>query len=165
VLKLKFGRHVSSHRHLVKGIITAPSFKSPTWVLYRAELILCWMPMCPHFVYFWCMGQSVNSVHSLLWVLGFQTTKTLNSFDWLLLHSATTSISILQYTLLEVCHPLLIHQFQNTPSSITLQWFSSYCQIQKQSSGVNACEPAFLFWAIYYSYQTIWANTSRSLQI
>jgi hypothetical protein len=38
---------------------------------------------------------------------GFQTIASLNSFDWLLLHSATMSISILQHTLSEVCHPLL----------------------------------------------------------
>jgi hypothetical protein len=64
---------VSSHEHSVKGIITALSFKSLTWVLHRVELIFCWMPMYPHSLYFWCMRQSVNNVHSLFWVLGFQT--------------------------------------------------------------------------------------------
>jgi hypothetical protein len=52
VLKLKFGKHVSSHDHAVKGLITAHSSKSPTWVLHRAKLIFYWMPMCPHSLYF-----------------------------------------------------------------------------------------------------------------
>jgi hypothetical protein len=78
VLNLQFGRHVSSHKHLVKGINTILSFKSPTWVLhhaelvfYHAELVFCWMPMCLHSLWCWCMGQSTNSVHPFFWVLGF----------------------------------------------------------------------------------------------
>jgi hypothetical protein len=71
VLNLHFGRHVSSHEHLVKGINTTPSFTFPTWVLYRAELVFYWMPMCPYSPWCWCMGQSTNSVHPLFWVLGF----------------------------------------------------------------------------------------------
>jgi hypothetical protein len=47
VLNLQFGRHVSWHKHSVKGINTTPSFKSPIWVLHRTELVLCWMPMFP----------------------------------------------------------------------------------------------------------------------
>jgi hypothetical protein len=39
VANLKFGRHVPSHKQLVKKIITGPSFKSPTCLLDRTKLI------------------------------------------------------------------------------------------------------------------------------
>ena len=38
---------------------------------------------------------------------GFQTIASLNSYDWLLLHSVPTSINILHHILTEVCHPLM----------------------------------------------------------
>jgi hypothetical protein len=70
VLNLQFGKHVSFHKHSMKGINAASYFKSPCRVLHRAEVVFYWMSMCPYSLKCWCMGQSTNSVHPMFWVLG-----------------------------------------------------------------------------------------------
>jgi hypothetical protein len=51
-------------------------------------------------------GTKYQQCLSFVFVLGFQTIETLNSYDRLLLHLVPTSISILHHTLAKVYNPL-----------------------------------------------------------
>jgi hypothetical protein len=72
------------------------------------------MHMCPHPLWCWCMGQNINNVSSI--VLGLGVLKlfiTLNSYDWLRVHSMLDSINIVHQSSSNVCDPLY--------------WISNFC--------------------------------------
>jgi hypothetical protein len=98
VLNLKFGRHVSIHKHLVKGISTSSSSKSPTWVLHCAELVFYWMPMCPHrlILFYVDAWDKVSIVFILFFFL-----------DWLRVNLVPNSISMVHQSSTNVCDPLI----------------------------------------------------------
>jgi hypothetical protein len=53
------------------------------------------------------MGQSTNSVQPLFWIWGSQTIDSLNSSDWLRVHSVLNSISMVHQFPSNVCDPLI----------------------------------------------------------
>jgi hypothetical protein len=69
------------------------------------------------------MGQNINSVHSLFWVLGvFKLLITLNSYDWLRVHSVLDSISMVHQSSSNVCDPLRLTGPQPNTCMIANFW-------------------------------------------
>jgi hypothetical protein len=93
--------------------------------------------MCHPSLQFQCMGQWTNCVNPLFWIVGFQTIETLNSSDWLLLHSLPTSITQHTPFITNFNHPAYSIHYQlqspsilhSLPTSIT-QHSSSHFSIR-----------------------------------
>jgi hypothetical protein len=100
-----------------------PSIKSPTWVLQSAELVLCWMPMCPHPLLMLIHRTKYQQCSPF--ILGFGVLKlliTLNSSNWLRVHSLPNSISMVHHTLADVCDPLMVHN----PCSLSISYWNQW---------------------------------------
>ena len=99
------------------------SEKPPTWVLHPTEHIFCWMHMCPHPLWCWCMGQNINNVYLCFGSWGAQTVHYFE-FIWLVEDTFNARFNQQGSSVFIECLWPTIDLVQCLPQAYNNKWYS-----------------------------------------